>query len=276
MAVQMSSLFWSVLPELRIHPVDKWIRAYVGDAVIVSSRRARLVWEPRRVVPSYAVPTADVDGELRAYTGGSGTEHAVRMGDTGPPVLDPRTAFTVHSCPGKPLTVSTRHGDLRGAAFAPDDPDMADYVVLDWEAFSQWHEEDEQVMGHPHDPFDRIDCLASSRHIVVSAHGTVLAQTSRATMLFETPLPVRYYIPREDVRMDLLTRSELETVCAYKGVASYWSAQVGDQLIADVAWSYERPLHDAQPVAGNIAFFTEHLDLEVDGVRLDRPVTPWS
>jgi uncharacterized protein (DUF427 family) len=104
----------------------------------------------------------------------------------------------------------------------------------------------------------------------------VLAQTSRATLLFETPLPVRYYIPREDVRMELLTRSELETVCAYKGVASYWSAQVGDRLVADVAWSYERPLHDAQPVAGNIAFFTEHLDLEVDGVRLDRPLTPWS
>jgi len=90
----------------------------------------------------------------------------------------------------------------------------------------EWHEEDERVIGHPHDPFDRIDCLRSSRHVVISLDGQVLADTTRATLLFETPLGMRYYLPREDVRMDLLGPSAQQSICAYKGVASYlvgWS-----------------------------------------------------
>jgi uncharacterized protein (DUF427 family) len=276
MAVQMSQLMSSVLPELRAHPVAKWIKASVNDSVVVSSDRARLVWEPRRVVPSYAVPRDDVAGELVAFTGSAGAERPVRLGADGPPVLDPGTPFSVHSCPGEALTIRTPHGDLAGAAFAPDDPDLEGYVVLDWEAFSQWYEEDEPVLGHPHDPFGRIDCLRSSRHVVLSLDGEVLADTRRAVLLFETPLPARYYIPREDVRADLFESSDLKTVCAYKGEATYLSARVGDRLLPDVAWTYERPLHDAVPVKGMLCFFTERLDLVVDEVAVERPVTPWS
>jgi uncharacterized protein (DUF427 family) len=87
---------------------------------------------------------------------------------------------------------------------------------------------------------------------------------------------VRFYLPREDVRMELLRASDTHTVCAYKGLASYWSAEVDGVWSRDVAWSYEHPLHDALPVAGLIAFLTERLDLNVDGVDLERPVTPWS
>ena len=149
-------------------------------------------------------------------------------------------------------------------------------MLLDWKSFTQWYEEDEPVMGHPHDPFDRIDCLRSSRRVTIGIEGQVLAESSRATWLFETPLPVRYYLPREDVAMDLLEPSPLHTVCAYKGRASYWSARVGDRVLPDLAWTYEQPLHDAVPVEGLVAFFTERLDLAVDGVALPRPQTPWS
>jgi uncharacterized protein (DUF427 family) len=131
-------------------------------------------------------------------------------------------------------------------------------------------------MGHPHDPFDRIDCLPSSRRIQLAADGRVLPETDRATLLFETPLPVRYYIPRDDVDMDLLQPSALRTVCAYKGIASYWSAQVDDRVLSNVAWTYVKSLHDAVPVRGLIAFFTEHLDLTLDGVHAERPLSPWS
>ena len=148
--------------------------------------------------------------------------------------------------------------------------------MLDWHAFTQWYEEDEPVTGHPHDPFARIDCLRSNRHVVLSAKGQVLAETSRATLLFETSLPVRYYIPREDVAMNLLEPSPHHTVCAYKGQASYWSARLGDGRIPDVAWSYQQPLHDALPVTGLLSFFTERIDLAVDGEQIPRPVTPWS
>jgi uncharacterized protein (DUF427 family) len=276
MAVPLSRHLMSVLPELRIHPVGKWVRARVGDDLVVDSRRAMLVWEPRRVVPSYAVPRADVAGRLVPHQGEEEVELPVRLAAGGPEVLDPRTPFLAHSCAGQSLTLLTGRGGMAGAAFAPADPDLEGYVVLDWEAFTEWREEEEQVFGHPHDPFARIDCLRSSRHVVLSAAGQVVADSTRATLLFETSLPTRYYLPAEDVRMDLLVPSDKHTVCAYKGTASYWSLKSGDVELPSVAWSYPEPLHDAVPVRGLVAFFTERLDLELDGVARDRPVTPWS
>jgi len=277
MAVGMRDLVFGALPELRIHPVEKWVRASVRDRVVVSSRSPVLVWEPRRVVASYAVPRADIAAELVSDVDPTvGQEHAVPLGSGGRRVLDPRTPFTAHSCPGTSLTVRTAEGDLPGAAFAPDDEDLAGYVVLDWSAFSQWWEEDEPVMGHPRDPFDRIDCLRSSRHVQLGADGVVLADSHRPTLLLETPLPVRYYVPRDDVRFEHLEPSELRTVCAYKGVARYWDARLEDRVVRGVAWSYEDPLHDAVPVRDLVAFFTERLDLVLDGVAVERPVTPWS
>jgi uncharacterized protein (DUF427 family) len=259
-----------------MHPTDKWIRAEWDERMIVDTRSALVVWEPRRVVPSYAVPEADIAGELVPYEGSAGEEQAVRMGADGPPVLDPRTPFTVHSCPGTSLSIRTESGDLEGAAFRPDDPDLGGYVILDWSAFTQWYEEDHPVLGHPHDPFDRIDCLQSTRHVVVSVNGRILADSHAPTLLFETPLPVRFYLPREDVRMEVLRASATHTTCAYKGLASYWTAEVDDTTYPDIAWSYEHPLHDALPVTGLIAFFTERVDLSVDGVDIERPMTPWS
>ncbi|MGV8910108.1 MAG: DUF427 domain-containing protein [Propionicimonas sp.] len=275
MATQMRKLLWGAHSELRIHPVRKWIRATAGDRTIVDSRRALLVWEPRRVIASYAVPDEDVAAELVAAADGAADEHPVSL-EEGPPVLDPRTPFSVHSTPGRPLTIHTAEGDLPGAAFRADDPDLAGLVVLDWQAFTQWWEEDQPVIAHPHDPFDRIDCLRSSRHIEIRHDGVTLADTTRPTLLFETPLPTRFYIPREDVAMDLLEPTASHTECAYKGKASYWSARVGDSVLTDVAWSYPEPLHDAAEVRDLIAFYTEHLDLVVDGEAQARPRTPWS
>ena len=276
MAVQMSSLMMGALGELRVHPIAKWIRATSGGETVVSSTRAMIVWEPRRIVPSYAVPVTDVRAQLAPANATVDIERPVRLNIDGPPVLDPRTPFSVHTCPGKGLTIRTTAGELDGAAFAPDDPALDGYVVLDWAAFDQWREEDDVVMGHPHDPFDRIDVLRSSRLVVVSADGVVLAESTRPTVLFETPLPTRYYLPREDVRWDLLTPSRSHSVCAYKGVASYWTARLPGRDIPDIAWTYEKPLHDALNVSGMVAFFTERLDLVLDGTSIERPVTPWS
>lgn len=275
MATRMSQLFWGAIGDLRIHPTRKWVRAAAGNRTIADTRRALLVWEPRRVVASYAVPAEHVAGELVAAESAGVPERPVSM-EEGPPVLDPSTPFSAHTTPGTGLTIRTPDGDLPAAAFRPDDPDLAGYVILDWEAFTQWYEEDELVMGHPHDPFDRIDCLRSSRRIQIAYEGVTLADTNRSTMLFETPLPPRFYIPRADVALDLLEPSETTSTCAYKGVASYRSARVGETFLKDVAWSYEHPLHDAVPVRDFIAFFTERLDLTVDGEAQPRPRTPWS
>jgi uncharacterized protein (DUF427 family) len=276
MAVLMDKLVMSALPELRTEPVDKWVRASVNGRTLVDSRRARLVWEPRRVVPSYAVPVGDVAATVVPFEDDVAAESPVRIGADGPPVLDPRTPFAAHSCPGDVLSLRTDDVDLQGAAFAPSDEDLAGYLVLDWDAFTEWREEDEQVIGHPHDPHHRIDCLRTSRHVVVSAGDQVLADSRRATALFESPLLVRYYLPAEDVRMDALEPSGLRSVCAYKGRASYWSVVGGGPALADVAWTYREPLADAVPVKDLVAFFTERLDLTLDGERVPRPVTPWS
>ena len=91
-------------------------------------------------------------------------------------------------------------------------------------------------------------------------------------LLFETLLPVRYYLPREDVVVRL-EHSDTVSYCAYKGRASYYSVSDGPR---DVAWTYHEPLHDAEQVRDHICFFDERLDVIVDGERRDRPVTPWS
>ncbi|MGN6752100.1 MAG: DUF427 domain-containing protein [Intrasporangium sp.] len=274
MALRLERLLRDTLDEIRIHPVRKRIRAMLGDTTVVDSTEAVIVWEPRRVVASYAVPVADVAAQLIPYSGPVPAPPTPREGR--PLLLDPRVPFGVHLGPGTALTIRTETSELPGAAFQPDDPDLEGHVLLDWDAFTEWLEEDEPVIGHPHDPFDRIDCRRSSRRVVVSHDGHVLADTTRATFLFETPLPTRFYIPREDVRMDLLTPTESTSTCAYKGRAAYWSAHVDGETLRDIAWSYEEPLLDALPVRDQVAFFDERLDVAVDGKRLRRPVTPWS
>jgi uncharacterized protein (DUF427 family) len=99
-----------------------------------------------------------------------------------------------------------------------------------------------------------------------------VAESRRAKALFETGLPTRWYFPAEDVRTELLTESDTNTVCAYKGTASYWS--VGDE--DDIVWTYREPLHDALEVKDHLAFFNERVDLEVDGELEERPQTQWS
>ncbi len=101
---------------------------------------------------------------------------------------------------------------------------MAGYIAFYWSKMDAWYEEDERAFAHARDPYKLMDTRRSSRHVRVALNGTMVADTTRPTLLFETGLPVRYYIPREDVRMDLLTPSPTRTQCAYKGEASYWSA----------------------------------------------------
>ena len=127
-------------------------------------------------------------------------------------------------------------------------------------------------VAHPRDPYHRVDVLDTGRRVRISLDGETLGETSRAKVIFEAGLPPRWYLPREDVRMDLLAPSDSHTICAYKGQASYFS--YGDA--ADMAWSYEDPRHEAAPVRDLLCFYVEHTDYVVDGERIPRPVTDWS
>ena len=91
---------------------------------------------------------------------------------------------------------------LAGAAFRPADPDLSGYVILDFASFEGWHEEEEPIVGHPRDPFHRIDILRGSRHVRIELDGVLLAESQEPTLLFETHLPVRFYLPRADLVLE--------------------------------------------------------------------------
>ena len=274
MSIHLRELLMRELLALRYEPIDKRIRGRLGGETVVDSTRALLVWEPRRVVPEYAFPESDVHGELvPAATedpAGHGVEAmgAPRLGDR--IVFDPSVPFSVRATEGEALTL--RAGGREAGAFRPADPDLHGHLIVEFAAFDAWFEEDERNVGHPRDPFHRIDIVHSSRDVRVELDGEPLAESSAPYLLFEPPLPVRFYLPAADVRMDLLQPSDLRTFCAYKGEASYLSLS-GEP---DVAWYYPAPLREAAEVTGRIAFFNELVDIDVDGSRLERPVTPWS
>jgi uncharacterized protein (DUF427 family) len=270
-------VFDTLLPQLRHEPTRKRVRATVAGEVVVDSTRAVFVWEPWRIIPAYAVPPDDVRGELvRApSTDASAGPHGFRLAD-GQTVLDPSVPFAVHSTDGEPLSLRAAGQTRDGVAFRPADPDLDGLVLLDCAGFDAWFEEDEPVVGHARDPFHRLDILPSSRTVRVELDGTLLAESTRAQLLFEhAVLPVRAYLPREDVRVPL-TPSATRTRCTYKGEAGYWSVELDGWTFSDIAWSYETPNAEAARIAGLVCFFDERVDVALDGQRRPRPITPWS
>ncbi|MFE4666586.1 DUF427 domain-containing protein [Streptomyces sp. NPDC056716] len=92
---------------------------------------------------------------------------------------------------------------------------------------------------------------------VRAVHGDqVLAETDRALVLNETGCPPRYYIPAEDVRLDLLTSSDTHSYCPFKGTASYWSLPDAPDLV----WSYPEPKTDVARIKDHLCFYRVELD----------------
>jgi uncharacterized protein (DUF427 family) len=241
-------------------PVPQRIRAIVGGETVVDSRNARLLHETGHL-PVYYFPDEEVRFDLLEPTGkrthcrhkGDASYWTVRAGDRDVP-----NAVWAYREPIEPASF------LRG------------HVAFYWHLADEWFAEDDQLFGHPRDPFHRIDIHPTTRRVRVLLDGEVLAETMRALALFETALPPRWYIPPEDVRAELLEPSETKTRCAYKGSASYWDVRVGDRVEDDLVWSYAEPQHDAEQVRGLLCFFNERVDLELDGEVGERPPTQWS
>ena len=155
-------------------------------------------------------------------------------------------------------------------------PEIEGHRAFYWARMDHWYEEDDEVCVHPRDPFNRVDVMSSSRHVRIEVEGTTVAESTRPWLLFETGLPTRYYLPKADVHMELLRPSDKETACPYKGRAAYYSVVLGDRVVPDLAWTYTFPIPEQPKIAGLIAFFDERVDVWVDGVHQERPVSAWS
>lgn len=200
---------------------------------------------------------------------------ALRGGDL---VVDTLAATLLHETGSLPV-LYFRDEEVRSDLLEPRalrrHAEHPGFVSIAWDAVDAWLEEDEEMLVHVRDPYHRIEVRRSSRRVCVAVAGETLAESSRPRILFETGLPARYYLPREDVRLHLLEPHGRRTRCAYKGIASHWSARTPEGLAEAVAWSYEQPDADARDVAGLIAFYNERVDLDVDGAREERPRTQW-
>ncbi len=205
---------------------------------------------------------------VRAMVGGRVVVDADR-----PLLVWEKPYYPTYFFPLSTVEASVLDGD---AAYTRAEPALADHVALRWSSFEHWFEEDEEVFVHARDPYKRIDILRSTRHVSVAIDGTVVADSTHPTLLFETSLPRRSYLPMTDVRMDLLEPSPTRTSCPYKGEAQYWNIRTGDTVHPDLVWSYPAPVRESAPIAGLLCFFDEHLDVTVDGVPQPRPATPYS
>ncbi|MFF5078042.1 DUF427 domain-containing protein [Actinoplanes sp. NPDC000266] len=259
MSLNVGDEMMRLLGVLRHEPTEKWVRARLGGRLVADSRSALLLWEPRRITPTYAIPDRDFRAELIPAEPAPASDL---------PVLHPGIPFAAHSTPGQAYDVRVGDDVREQAAFRPADPDLTGHLVLDFGAF-EWTEEDEPVFSHPRDPFSRVDARRSTRHVRVERDGVLLAESHTPTLVFETKVHPRFYLPREDLKAEPAP-SDMVTACPYKGRATYLSFTVGENL----AWTYPDPLPDAAPLAGLVAFFDEVVDVTVDGVPRRRPDSP--
>jgi uncharacterized protein (DUF427 family) len=170
----------------------------------------------------------------------------------GQTLIDSERVLLVHRQGGPPAYAFPEQ-DVHGPATEPE-PDTPGYVTVAWDAVGSWFEEAEEVYGHPRNPYHRIDILRSERRLRVDVGPTTLVDTHDTLVVYETALEPKLYVDPRHVRTDALERSATVTYCPYKGTSTYWSYRVGDDTVADVAWSYEDPLPESAPLRGFLSF----------------------
>ena len=243
---------------LYLEPTLKRVRVEVGGETIAESSRAFVLHETG-LQPTYYFPAEDVRSEFLEPSDrhthcpkkGDASYWTIRVGDT---VVEAGAWYYPEPLPGA--------------------EGLRDLVAFYWQRMDHWYEEGEEVTVHVRDPYHRVDVLRSDRSIRISLEGELLAETNRAVALFETSLPARWYIPREDVVAEL-EPSDTVTHCPYKGAASYYSV-AGVEGGKDLVWYYADPLPEVGKIAGLVCFFNEKVDVTLDGEPESRPHTAWS
>jgi len=243
---------------VRVETTQKRIRARIGGVTVADSTSVKMVWEIP-YFPTYYFPASDVRMDL--------------MTDSGETKRSPsRGTANLYNIAVGDRTVAEAARVWNESKL----DEVSGYVSFSWNAMDQWFEEDDEVSFHARDPYTRIDILQSSRTVRVEVDGVVVAESDKARFLFETNLPVRYYLPKTDVRFEYLEATDTATHCPYKGTARYWSVNTAGTTHHDVVWGYDAPLPESQLVTGFVSFYNEKLDIYIDGVLEDRPKTKFS
>ena len=247
--------------EIRFEPCAKRLRVAFGGETLADTTAVHLLHETRHL-PVYYFPRADVRMDLLTRSG--------------------HKTYCPFKGEASYWSVAAGGKVAENAVWSYESPydevaEIKDHLAFYWNRVDHWYEEDEEVFVHARDPYVRVDVLDSQRSLKVVVGGETLAETRRARFLFETGLPVRYYIPREDVRQDLLLPSETETACPYKGRARYHSVQAGGRIIEDIVWFYPDPLPESSRIKDYLCVFNEKADaIFLDGVEQPKPRTKWS
>jgi uncharacterized protein (DUF427 family) len=248
----------AIVPVDHVEPAPRRVRATLSGHVVFDTTHAVYLWEGP-FYPQYYIPLIDVDGAL--------------LVDEHHPQRDHRGQLEIF---GLDVGGATRPSAIRVYRESTIEG-LTGMARFEWSALDSWFEEDEEIFVHPRSPYARVDAIRSARPVRVELDGVVLAESSSPVMVFETGLPTRYYVNRTEVDFAHLVGSDTITSCPYKGMTSdYWSVQIGDEMHADLAWSYDFPTRQLLPIAGLIAFYNEKVDMMVDGEPLPRPKTHFS
>jgi uncharacterized protein (DUF427 family) len=249
--------------ELRVEPSGRWVRAYAGGVAVADTKHALVA---TLGLPVYYFPLRDVRTDL--LESADRTESHPLLGDRS--FYNLRVGDRLVENVGWRLSAPPETASSEAAR-------LADHVAFYWNRLDHWYEEDDEVFVHPRDTHHRVDVLNSSRHVRVIVGGEVVAESQRPRLLFETNLPTRYYLPRMDVRMDLLQPSQTVTQCPYKGRTVHFDMGLGGRVWSDIAWSYPYPIPECPKIENLIAFYDEKVDaIEVDREVQPKPRTPWS
>ncbi|MGG3571928.1 DUF427 domain-containing protein [Bacillus gobiensis] len=240
---------------IKVEPTARRVSVVLNSVTIADSKKVKLVHETGHL-PVYYFPKEDVRSDLFEKSNfrttcshkGEATHWHVKVGDQ----VAENAAWSYTSNEAESL-------DIKG------------YYSFYWEKVDHWYEESEEIFVHPRDPYKRVDAIKSSRHIQIVLNDITLADSNRPVIVFETGVPVRYYIPEEDVRTDVLKQTNLVTRCPYKGEASYWNAELNDKIYENIVWSYLDPIQEISKIKGLFSFYNEKVDVYIDGEKEEKP-----
>ncbi|KAF2221546.1 hypothetical protein BDZ85DRAFT_265578 [Elsinoe ampelina] len=237
----------------KVLPTPRRIRLLLGGSYIADTTSAKFVWE-HPYYPQYYLPQSAF-GDKYVKKGQNVEVEGKKVA----------TLWALENGGKKTEEVVAFDQGLDG-----EGKEVAGYVKVAFKGVDTWLEEDLPIAIHPKDPFKRIDILPSLRPITIRLSSHILAHTTSSFHLYETGLPVRYYMPLTAVDQSLLRPSDTRTGCPYKGEAEYYSIVVDGKEYPDLVWYYSRPTVECAAIQGMVCFYNEKVEVEVDGKKEER------